>query len=82
MTFFRNSIGDHTQKLLTHETRIMKKNQRPRSISRGRAPLLKLVSGRNSIGEKMGKCLFFELTCMPEGIENFDQWNQWWGTVY
>ena len=30
----------------------------------------------------MGKGLFFELTCMPKGIENFDQWNQWWGTVY
>ena len=81
MTFFRNSIGDHTQKLLTHEIKIVKKNQRPRSISRGRAPLLKF-SGRNSIGEKMGKGLFFELTCMPEGIENFDQWNQRCDMIY
>ena len=81
MTFFRNSIGDHIQKLLTHEIKIVKKNQRPRSISQGGASLLKF-SGRNSIGEKMGKDLFFELTCMPEGIENFYQWNQRWGTVY
>ena len=39
-------------------------------------------SGRNSIGEKMGKDLFFELACMPEGIENFEQWNQRWGIIY
>ena len=39
------------------------KNQCPRSTSGGRASLLKF-SGRNSIGEKMGKLLFFELTCM------------------
>ena len=55
-----------------HKTKIVKKNQRPRSISQGGASLLKF-SGRNSIGEKMGTGLFFELACMPEGIENFDQ---------
>ena len=30
----------------------------------------------------MGKELFFELACMPEGIENFEEWNQRWGTIY
>ena len=70
--FFLNSIGNHIQKLLTREIKIVKKDQRPRSVFRGRAPLLKF-SGRNSIGEKIGKVF------MPEGIENFDQWNQRWG---
>ena len=34
------------------------------------------------IGEKMGKLLFFEVTCMPEGIEDFDRGNQRWGMIY
>ena len=58
----------------THEIKIVKKNHRPRSISGGGASLLKF-SSKNSIGENMG-------TCMPEGIKNFDQWNQRWGMIY
>ena len=72
---------DHIENVWTHEIKIVKKNQRPRSIFQSRAPLLKF-SGRNSIGEKMGKGLFFELTCMPDGIENFDQWNQRCAMIY
>ena len=55
----------------THKIKIVKKNQRPRSISQGRASVLKFL-GRNSIGEKMGKGLYFELAWKPEGIENFE----------
>ena len=72
MTFFRNTFRNHTENMRTHKIKFVKRNQRPRSISQGGASLLKF-SGRNSIGEKMGKGLFFEITCMPEGIENFGQ---------
>ena len=69
----RNTIGDHIENMWMHKINIVrKKNQRPRSISQGGASRLKF-SDRNSIGKKMGTGLFFELACMPEGIENFDQ---------
>ena len=65
-----------------------KKNQGPRyqssivyAVSYVCASLLKF-SGRNNIGEKKGKFLFFEVACLSDGIENFDLWNQTRGTIH
>ena len=41
----------------THKIKIVKKNQRPRSISHGNETLLKL-SGKNSIRQKKGNDCF------------------------
>ena len=57
------------------------KYQGPRSLSYVCASLLKF-SGRNNIGEKKGKFLFFEVACLSDGIENFDLWNQTRGTIH
>ena len=54
MIFFRNTIRNYIENMWIHKLKIVKRNQRPSSISHGGASQLK-ISGRNSIGGKKGK---------------------------